>query len=78
MLLWVQFRETLAPDVSLRLDHERKLRVATEEREAAAPQVQTYLSHTHARTHSDRLCGYSFIQRCLLEYVSTLKHPSLF
>uniref|UniRef100_H2T9W6 Microtubule crosslinking factor 1 n=1 Tax=Takifugu rubripes TaxID=31033 RepID=H2T9W6_TAKRU len=50
-----QLRETLAPDLSLRLDHERKLRVATEERESAAPQVQTYLSHTHTHTQRSAL-----------------------
>lgn len=40
VLFWVQLRETPPPDIPFRLDHERRLRVATDEREPAAPQVR--------------------------------------
>lgn len=44
MLLWVQLRDTPASDIQFRLDHERRMRAATEEREAVAslPQVRLF------------------------------------
>jgi len=44
MLLRVQLRDTPASDVQFRLDHERRMRATTEEREAAGtlPQVQNH------------------------------------
>lgn len=44
MLLWVQLRDTPASDIQFRLDHERRMRATTEEREAVAslPQVRLF------------------------------------
>lgn len=44
MLLWVQLRDTPASDIQFRLDHERRMRAATEERETVAslPQVRLF------------------------------------
>lgn len=55
LCFWVQLRDTAASDIHFRLDHERRLRATTEERDVALslPQVQS-LGQEIVRAQTDQ------------------------